>query len=59
MFYGMKIISKELKFEVLKLLELSKFLLGSIEPRALYPFLRGDCKPYPNNVNFRNIFLRN
>ena len=22
-------------------------------------FLRGDCKPYPHNVNFRNIFLRN
>ena len=21
--------------------------------------LRGDCKPYPHNVNFRNIFLRN
>ena len=21
--------------------------------------LRGDCKPYPYNVNFRNIFLRN
>ena len=21
--------------------------------------LRGDCKPYPHNVNFRNIFIRN
>ena len=23
------------------------------------PGLRGDCKPHPHNVNFRNIFLRN
>ena len=23
-----------------------------------YLLLRGDCKPYPHNVNFRNIFLR-
>ena len=24
-----------------------------------FGFLRGDCKPYPHNVYFRNIFLRN
>ena len=40
-------------------------LLAINRPRPTLPVhyiksgLRGDCKPYPHNVNFSNIFLRN
>ena len=36
-------------------------ILSRINPiPRIHPIsLRGDCKPYPHNVNLRNIFLRN
>ena len=55
-------------FKLASLTEKIYFILSSISEIIAFwnrpiiyghNVLRGDCKPYPHNVNFRNIFLRN
>ena len=51
--------SKYIKYNQIEYLNISKkYLIGHIFIES-FELLMGDCMPYPHNVNFRKMFLRN